>query len=74
MGRWTRLGVTDREADVLRLVSQGLSNRQIADQLHVSPRTVEKHVEALLRKTSTQSRTQLVALVGPEHGDSQGRP
>ena len=74
VGRWTRLGVTDREADVLRLVRQGLSNRQIAAQLHVSPRTVEKHVEAMLRKTSTQSRTQLVALVGPEHDDSQARP
>ena len=73
VGRWTRLGVTDREADVLRLVRQGLSNRQIAAQLHVSPRTVEKHVEAMLRKTSTQSRTQLVALVGPDD-DSQARP
>jgi DNA-binding NarL/FixJ family response regulator len=69
----THASTTGREPAVplqLRLVSQGLSNRQIADQLHVSPRTVEKHVEALLRKTSTQSRTQLVALVGPEHDDS----
>ena len=53
------LGVTAREADVLALVSQGLANKEIADRLHLSPRTVEKHVESLLRKTGSRSRTQL---------------
>ena len=67
--RWSKLGITEREADVLRLVAQGLSNRQIAAQLHVSHRTVEKHVEALLRKSAAQSRTQLVAIAGPERSD-----
>ena len=64
--RWTGLGITDREADVLRLVAEGLANKQIAARLHVSPRTVEKHVESLLRKTAARSRTQLVAIAGPE--------
>jgi DNA-binding CsgD family transcriptional regulator len=64
--RWSRLGITDREADVLRLVAEGSSNKEIAARLHLSPRTVEKHVESLLRKTATQSRTQLVAVAGPE--------
>ena len=58
---WSELGVTDREADVLRLLNAGLANKAIAAELHVSPRTVEKHVEALLRKTGSRSRTQLVA-------------
>jgi DNA-binding CsgD family transcriptional regulator len=64
--RWTGLGITGREADVLRLVAEGLANKEIAARLHVSPRTVEKHVESLLRKTAARSRTQLVAVTGPE--------
>jgi DNA-binding CsgD family transcriptional regulator len=67
--RWSRLGITDRQADVLRLVAQGRSNKEIAARLHLSPRTVEKHVESLLRKTAARSRTQLVALAGPESAD-----
>ena len=55
------LGVTRREADVLALVRGGLGNREIADQLYLSPRTVEKHVESLLRKSGARSRTELAA-------------
>ena len=65
-GRWNRLGITAREADVLALVAEGLANRDIAARLHVSPRTVEKHVESLLRKAGARSRTQLVAITGPQ--------
>ena len=64
--RWSRLGITDRQADVLRLVAEGISNKEIAARLHLSPRTVEKHIESLLRKTAARSRTQLVAIAGPE--------
>ncbi len=56
----TQLGITDREAEVLRLVADGLTNREIAGQLFISSRTVEKHVESLLRKTGARTRTQLV--------------
>ena len=71
-GRWAGLGVTVREADVLRLVAEGLANKEIARRLFLSPRTVEKHVESLLRKTGARSRTQLVAIAGPPAGDSGG--
>ena len=64
--RWSRIGITDRQADVLRLVAEGNSNKEIAARLHLSPRTVEKHIESLLRKTAARSRTQLVAITGPE--------
>jgi DNA-binding NarL/FixJ family response regulator len=64
--------VTVREADVLRLVAEGLANKEIAARLFLSPRTVEKHVESLLRKTGARSRTQLVAIAGPSAGDSGG--
>jgi DNA-binding CsgD family transcriptional regulator len=60
--RWARYGLTAREAEVLALVAEGLTNKEIAARLRLSPRTVEKHLEALLRKTGTRSRTQLLAL------------
>jgi DNA-binding CsgD family transcriptional regulator len=57
-GRLRALGVTEREADVLKLVAQGLGNREIAERMFLSPRTVEKHVASLLAKTGLR-RTQL---------------
>jgi DNA-binding CsgD family transcriptional regulator len=53
------LGVTSREAEVLALVGEGLSNREIAARLYLSPRTVEKHVESLQRKTGIAGRARL---------------
>lgn len=62
--RWAPAGLTPREAEVLRLVAAGLANKQIATRLRLSVRTVEKHVESVLRKAGAGSRTQLVAMVG----------
>ncbi len=56
------VGVTTREMDVLALVADGLTNREIAQRLFVSPRTVETHVANLLAKTGTASRAELRAL------------
>ena len=61
---WAGLGVTAREAEVLRLIAEGLANKEIAARLYLSPRTVEKHVESLLRKTGARSRTQLLTMAG----------
>jgi DNA-binding CsgD family transcriptional regulator/tetratricopeptide (TPR) repeat protein len=61
------LGVTSREADVLALVAEGLTNAAIAARLVLSPRTVETHVANLLAKTGAGSRAALaksVALPG----------
>jgi DNA-binding CsgD family transcriptional regulator len=55
-------GVTIRELDVLRLLAEGQSNRDVAAALYLSPRTVEKHVERLLIKTGAANRTALAAL------------
>jgi DNA-binding CsgD family transcriptional regulator len=52
-------GVSSREMDVLLLVAEGLTNRQIAARLYLSPRTVEKHVERLLAKTDSPNRVVL---------------
>ena len=43
-------------------VARGLANKEIAAALRISPRTVEKHIEAILRKSGARSRTHLVAL------------
>lgn len=56
------LGVSSREVDVLVLVAEGLSNRDIAERLVLSPRTVEAHVERLLAKTATANRRELARL------------
>jgi DNA-binding CsgD family transcriptional regulator len=53
-GRLRALGVTEREAEVLRLAAQGLGNREIAERMVLSPRTVEKHVEHGLAKTGVR--------------------
>jgi DNA-binding CsgD family transcriptional regulator/tetratricopeptide (TPR) repeat protein len=53
------LGVTSREADVLALLAEGLTNQELAARLHLSPRTVEKHVGSLLAKTGCRRRAQL---------------
>jgi DNA-binding NarL/FixJ family response regulator len=52
--------LTSRENEVLRLLAGGLSDREMAAQLVVSPKTVEKHVGAVLRKTGAPSRTAAV--------------
>jgi DNA-binding CsgD family transcriptional regulator len=53
-GRLRALGITDREAEVLGLAARGLGNREIAERMSLSPRTVEKHVERLLAKTGVR--------------------
>jgi DNA-binding CsgD family transcriptional regulator len=54
-------GLTTREREVAALVAQGRSNREIGDQLVVSERTVEKHVENILAKLAFTSRAQIAA-------------
>jgi DNA-binding NarL/FixJ family response regulator len=55
-------GVTSREMDVLHLVAERLSNREIGERLFLSPRTVESHVTSLLRKLNLEARAELAAL------------
>ena len=54
--------LTRRERDVLRLVAEGLTNRQIAERLVVSEHTVHRHVTNMLRKLDLPSRTAAAAL------------
>jgi DNA-binding CsgD family transcriptional regulator/tetratricopeptide (TPR) repeat protein len=53
-------GLTERQAEVLGLLSEGITNIQIADRLFVSPRTVENHVSAILTKLGSSTRSEAV--------------
>ncbi|NCJ05235.1 response regulator [Synechococcales cyanobacterium C] len=52
--------LTQREQEVLELLVDGLSNVQIGDRLHLSPRTIEKYVSSLLQKTDSSNRAEIV--------------
>ncbi len=56
------LALTDREREVVRYLERGTPDREIAAALHISIKTVEKHVGSILRKTGSQNRTQVAAL------------
>ena len=60
-------GLTAREHDVLRLIAEGIPDREIADSLFISPRTVTTHVTNILNKLGVNSRSAAVA-----HGVRQG--
>jgi HD-GYP domain-containing protein (c-di-GMP phosphodiesterase class II) len=60
-------GLTTREVEVLRLLARGLSNKQIAQQLVISPKTAGSHVEHIYRKIDASNRAQ-ASLFAMRHG------
>jgi DNA-binding CsgD family transcriptional regulator len=54
-------GLTGRQADVMRLVALGLSNRDVAGRLELSPRTVQKHLELVFRVLGVTTRSAAAA-------------
>jgi HD-GYP domain-containing protein (c-di-GMP phosphodiesterase class II) len=59
-------GLSEREIEVLRLVAEGCSNREVAKRLYVSPRTAEHHVQHIYTKIGVSSRA-AAALFAVEH-------
>jgi NarL family two-component system response regulator LiaR len=55
-------GLTEREKEVLLLIADGMSNKEIAEELHISIKTVKTHVSNLLMKCEQDDRTQLAVL------------
>ncbi len=60
-------GLTAREVDVLKLAARGLTNAQIAQQLYLSPRTVNAHLNSIYQKLGVSSRTAATRFAS-EHG------
>jgi DNA-binding CsgD family transcriptional regulator len=56
-----RSGLTRREREVAALVARGMTNRQVAGQLFVAPRTIETHLEHIFAKLSVQTRAEVAA-------------
>ncbi len=63
--RWPA-DLTDREVEVLRLIARGRSNREVAERLFISPKTVGRHVENLYAKIGVSSRA-AAAVFAMEH-------
>jgi DNA-binding CsgD family transcriptional regulator len=57
------LPLTDREGEIVMLIGEGLSNREVAERLTLSIRTVESHIYRAMLKTETASRDELAALL-----------
>jgi len=57
----TQADLTDRELEVLELAGQGASNKEIADQLFISPGTVKTHIHNILEKLHLKNRAQIAA-------------
>jgi DNA-binding CsgD family transcriptional regulator len=57
------LPLTDRETEIVMLIGEGMSNREVAERLTLSVRTVESHIYRAMAKTGTTSREELAALL-----------
>lgn len=54
--------VTAREIEVLTLLAEGFGNREIATELHISPKTIARHVEHIMQALEARSRTQAAVM------------
>ena len=69
--RWVASELTDRECEVLRLVAGGMTNREVASTLHISPHTVGRHLQNLFTKLGVTHRNDLVGAL--RQGDAGSR-
>jgi DNA-binding CsgD family transcriptional regulator len=60
-----RYGLTRRELEVAELVARGMTNREIADKLYLSPKTVEVHLSRVFAKLGVSSRAAVAGLCAP---------
>jgi len=65
--------LTEREAEVMALLAQGLTNREIAEKLVISAKTVEHHVSQVLGKLGARSRTEVAAMAVRAQSTNKGR-
>lgn len=70
--RWEAL--SDRERAVLKLITDGLSNREIGARLYLAEKTVKNHVSRLLAKLQMERRTQIAVFGAALRGQDAPRP
>ena len=58
-GEVTKYDLSERELEVLRELTRNLTNEEIAEELHISPHTVKRHIENMMAKTGFKSRVDL---------------
>ncbi len=66
--------LSEREREVVTLLAAGLRDKEIAHQLLISPATVKKHVEHILRKLQVRTRAEATAKLSAELGDGSSTP
>ena len=66
-GRRTKVSLTERQLEVLRLISQGKTNREIAEALQLSANTVKVHITAIMQVLQTTNRTEAVIVAREKH-------
>lgn len=66
--------LSEREREVVTLLAAGLRDKEIAHQLLISPATVKKHVEHILRKLQVRTRAEATAKLSAERGDGSSTP
>ena len=62
--------LTPQELQVARLVAEGLSNKEVAAQLFLSPRTIDAHLRGVFAKLGLKSRTQLARVALASDGEA----
>ena len=67
-------GLSNRESEVAELVSKGLSNKEVANQLFVTEKTVKFHLTNIYKKMSVKSRAQLIVWCLPHLGFVESEP
>lgn len=67
-------GLTERETDVLALIGDGLTNREIGERLHLSEKTVKNHISRLLAKLGVERRVQAAVIAAQALGEDGGAP
>ena len=59
-GQLLKSGISKREAEILLLIHEGLSNQQIADKLFISENTIKKHISNIFQKLQVDRRTEAI--------------